>query len=66
MIAPVLPFALIALAPLPLLGLGAIWGGVWVWAGLIHVSVFAFAVDELVGWITDPVAPDRALPVRMS
>ncbi len=49
-----LPFALVALAPLPLLGLGALWGGIWVWAGLIWVSVLAFAADEVIGWTTLP------------
>ena len=62
MIAPILPFALIALLPLPLLGLGALWGGIWVWLGLAYVSVFAFGVDEAVGWTTTPADPDQPLP----
>jgi alkane 1-monooxygenase len=50
---PLLPFALAAVAPVTILTLGAFWGGVWVWAALVYVSLFAFLVDELV---TRPVA----------
>lgn len=45
---PILPFALAAAAPVVLLSVGAVWGGLWVWGALIYVSVLAFAADELV------------------
>ncbi len=55
---PLLPFILAALAPVILLALGAVHGGVWVWAALAYVSVIAFLADELVRWRTAPADPD--------
>ncbi len=46
-------FAIVALAPAGLIALGATLGGVWIWAGLVYMTVFAWALDKL-------VAGDRA------
>ncbi len=40
-------FALVTLAPVPLLAAGALWGGFWLLAALIYMSVFAFCLDQL-------------------
>lgn len=49
-------FALATLTPVPLLVLGATLGGVWVWAALLYMTLFTFALDQLVAIIT-PNAP---------
>lgn len=40
-------FALAALSPLALGLLGAVVGGIWVWAALIYMSVFVMLMDQL-------------------
>ena len=55
-----LPFALAALAPVALLSLGALWGGLWVWAALVYVSLFAFVVDEMVARPLTSADPDQS------
>ncbi len=40
-------FALAALAPLGLFGLGVVLGGVWAWAGLVYMTVFAAVLDRV-------------------
>ena len=55
-----LPFALAALAPVTILTLGAVWGGVWVWAAALYVSLFAFIVDELVARPATSADPDQS------
>lgn len=60
---PILPFALAAAVPVALLSSGALWGGLWVWAALIYVSVLAFAADELITSrlsASDPETTERA------
>lgn len=44
----ILPFAVLSLAPVPLLLLGAIWGGWWIAAAAIYTSFFAFAMDQII------------------
>lgn len=44
---PVTPFALATLMPLPLLALGALWGGVWIWAAVMYLTFFAVALDQV-------------------
>ena len=43
-----LPFAIISLAPVPMLAIGALSGGWLLWAAVIYVSFLAFALDEMV------------------
>ncbi|MBE2275229.1 MAG: alkane 1-monooxygenase [Rhodobacteraceae bacterium] len=48
---PVLPlaaFAAAALAPVPLLLLGAWAGGLWLWAGFLYMAVLSILLDQLV------------------
>jgi len=53
-----LPFALAALTPVILLGLGAVQGGLWIWLALGYISIMAFALDEIVHLLTPPSDPD--------
>lgn len=55
-------FAIAAAAPIPLLGLGALFGGVWVWAALGYITVLAFSLDQLVAITQNPAAPDAEFP----
>ncbi|MDD8023887.1 MAG: alkane 1-monooxygenase [Paracoccaceae bacterium] len=50
-------FALVTLAPLPLLALGAFFGGVFAWAALLYISVLIFALDTLIARAA-PDAPE--------
>ncbi len=56
---PLFPFTLAAIAPVVLLALGALWGGLWVWAALIYVSIFAFLADEMVARPPRSADPDQ-------
>ena len=42
-----LKFTIATLAIVALLLIGALVGGVWIWAGLIYITVFAYAFDRL-------------------
>ncbi|NHX27973.1 alkane 1-monooxygenase, partial [Escherichia coli] len=44
---PITFFALATLAPVPLLGLGAAFGGAWIWAALIYMTLFAGLADRV-------------------
>ncbi|KMW56514.1 Alkane-1 monooxygenase [Candidatus Rhodobacter oscarellae] len=52
-------FALASLTPVPLLVLGATLGGAWAWGALLYLTLFAFAMDELIAWAD---APDSEFP----
>ncbi len=56
---PLLPFTLAALAPVLLLGLAAVVGGLWAWGALAYVSIIAALADELVAWRTPPADPEE-------
>ncbi|MGQ0566144.1 MAG: alkane 1-monooxygenase [Gemmobacter sp.] len=51
-------FAVAALAPLPLIGLGLLGGG-WVVVGLIYMTVFTAILDQAIAWAA-PDAPEGA------
>ena len=55
-------FGVTSLLPVPLLMLAAIWGGVWGWVALVYLTVFAFAMDTLVGFATEESDADREFP----
>jgi alkane 1-monooxygenase len=64
----ILSFAIIALVPAGLLALGAILGGRWAWAGLLYMTLFAWALDKLIpvrGAAADPDS-DSAAANRLS
>ncbi|MEL7098798.1 MAG: alkane 1-monooxygenase [Pseudomonadota bacterium] len=44
---PLLPFIIASLGPAALLALGAIWGGLWAWAGLVTITVVVFMADRV-------------------
>lgn len=45
---PLVAFAVAALLPVPLLGLGTQFGGAWLWAALLYMAVLALLLDQLV------------------
>lgn len=44
---PLAAFALAALAPLPLLGVGAMLGGAWLWAAFLYMALVSVLLDEM-------------------
>jgi alkane 1-monooxygenase len=59
---PVRAFAVTSLAPAVLIALAALVGGVWIWAGLLYMTLFAFAMDRVVTRIDPAEDPARGLP----
>ncbi len=59
---PILPFAIASLLPIPLLLLGALLGGIWAWIALAYLTVFAFALDELVSYALPGAPPGQDFP----
>lgn len=47
-------FAAATLMPVVLLAFGSTLGGVWLWVALAYLTVFTFALDELIGFRTNP------------
>jgi alkane 1-monooxygenase len=45
---PLAAFAVASLLPLPLLGLGAAFGGGWLWAGFLYMAVLTILLDQLI------------------
>ncbi len=45
---PLGAFALAALLPLPLIGLGVLWGGAWLWAAFLYMGVLTILLDQLI------------------
>lgn len=58
---PLVAFALAALMPLPLIALGAAYGGPWLWAAVLYMAVLTLALDQLLP-LTDGVAEGDAFP----
>lgn len=59
---PVRAFAAASLAPVALIALGALWGGGWVWAAFLYMTLFVFAVDQTMVRDDPPADSERALP----
>ncbi|MDP3860576.1 MAG: alkane 1-monooxygenase [Phaeovulum sp.] len=55
-------FAIATLAPLPLLVLGAFFGGAWAWGALALITLVTFALDELAALPTPDAPEGRAFP----
>jgi len=55
-------FAVATLAPIPLLGMGSVYGGSWLIAATVYLSIFAFLLDELITVVATPAAPDTEFP----
>ncbi|TAG20612.1 MAG: alkane 1-monooxygenase [Rhodobacterales bacterium] len=45
---PLAAFALAALIPLPLIGLGVLWGDGWLWAAFLYMGVLTILLDQLI------------------
>ncbi len=54
-------FATVTLIPVGLIGLGAIWGGVWVLLALFYLTVFTATLDLFVARVAKPL-PDSEFP----
>ena len=54
-------FALIALAPVPLLAAAALWGGLWPWAALGYATVLAVGVDMAVRRVSPSMDPETVM-----
>lgn len=54
-------FTIVTLLPVPLLALGALYGGWWVLAGLVFMTALTAGLDELIRRVTPP-APDTEFP----
>ncbi len=52
---PPAAFALASLLPLPLIGLGALQGGVWLWAAFLYMAVLTILLDQLIPMTASPV-----------
>ncbi len=50
-------FSIATLLPLPLLVLGGVQGGVWIWGALVYLTVFTFALDEMIVTGANPANP---------
>ena len=59
---PVRAFAAASLAPVGLIGAAAIFGGVWIWAALVYMTLFAFFMDQIVARSDPPADSSRELP----
>src|SRR6056297_1488978 len=59
---PVRAYALATLTPVILIAVGALAQGAWVWAALLYMTLFTFALDQLIGTRDPEEDPGRALP----
>ncbi len=57
-----LAFSATSLAPVPLILAAATLGDGWVWAALVYMTVFAFAMDEMIALGTGPDRTNREFP----
>jgi len=56
------PFAVVALAPVVLLATAAVYGGWWVVAGALYMTLFAFALDQIISTTAAPANPAAPHP----
>lgn len=52
-------FSFAALTPVPLLGLGAVLGGAWLWAGFLYMAVLCICLDQFLP-LVESNAPEGA------
>lgn len=55
-------FSVTSLLPVPLITMGAMAGGAWAWIALGYLTLFTFAMDELVALAAVEDATDREFP----
>ena len=51
-------FAIVSLLPIPLITMAALFGGWWVVAALAYITLFTFAIDQLIPITSDPAQPE--------
>lgn len=59
---PMVIFSVATLAPVALLFIGAFAGGPWAWVALAYMTVFTFAMDELVAFTLPEAEPGAEFP----
>lgn len=59
-------FAAATLAPLPLLALGALWGGAWLWAALLYMGLLSILLDQLLPLVEASPAEGAEFPASDS
>ena len=55
-------FALATLAPLPLIALGSLQGGAWLWAGLLYMGLLSLLLDQLLPLVEADAAEGTEFP----
>lgn len=60
---PVRAYAIATLPPVVLIGAGALWGGGWTWAAFLYMTLFTFAMDQLLRWPDPPADASQTLPM---
>ncbi|WP_321362734.1 alkane 1-monooxygenase [uncultured Celeribacter sp.] len=55
-------FAVTTLAPVALLALGALFGGLWAVAGFLYMTALAYSLDQLVALARSPETPEAEFP----
>ncbi|MCB5410554.1 alkane 1-monooxygenase [Pseudogemmobacter faecipullorum] len=55
-------FALAALTPVPLIGLGALAGGAWLWAGFLYMALLSVLLDQLIPYVAGDAAEGQEFP----
>jgi len=58
---PLVAFAVASLLPLPLIGLGAVLGGGWLWCAFLYMAVLTLVLDQLLP-LTEGAAEGDAFP----
>ncbi len=56
---PLFAFAAATLAPLPLMALGVVWGGGWLWGAFLYMALLGAMIDQIVSHVPGN-APDGA------
>ncbi|WP_233352364.1 alkane 1-monooxygenase, partial [Pseudogemmobacter humi] len=59
---PMAAFALAAMTPVPLLILGALAGGVWLWAGFLYMALLAALLDQLIPYVAGDAPEGQEFP----
>ena len=55
-------FALAAMTPVPLLTLGAVMGGLWLWAGFLYMAVLSAILDQMIPHVAGESAEGQEFP----
>lgn len=61
-----LRFTLATFGIVALLLMGALFGGAWIWAALLYITVFAYGIDRLSPHVMSNAAPENEFPASDS